>query len=499
MRPLGRMPTFFSGAPSSFLETTHLFFRSWSEEKMKSIPMQAARTIRSGDTVMKKSTLAQLTDRQNLLILTYAPAGFGHLRILHALYHGLPETVNPVILGSQDKSIQTIHRMMSIQPIGKAVFEWLETGPISSPGNRLYRSFLRWNTNVVYNEISQLIDERFEPPQKLLVVCTHFGLAHKLAAIKDKLQREKQVKMVLVVFVPDDTFQHILYIDGADLLAVTSEYIKKKYAAYGQSLGKSERIEAVSYPLNPHLGEKLSTSQMAEKTRQLDIQSREPIRISIPISGAAVGTLYFSHLIASLREKSERFHFYIVSKDAPFTKFFLFRLAGKPWIDLLVGKEDREVVGLYDDLLDREAISLEVTKPSEQAFKALVGTQTRGGVILLFSNPVGSQEDDNLDFLERHQLIPSKEDNAQLWEIAASGAGLKTTLGKRLFDESRAWRGVRLPKGSKQSADFIWWMLNSGMFSRMVSNNRSVVLKDEGKSIQGSKGVAEFWDLATSI
>ncbi len=212
-----------------------------------------------------------------------------------------------------------------------------------------------------------------------------------------------------------------------------------------------------------------------------------------------MGTLYFSHLIASLREKSDRFHFHIVSKDAPFTRNFLSAMERKPWATLYVGEQDREVVDLYDQLLDREVISLEVTKPSEQAFKALTGTQTRGGVILLFSEPVGSQEFDNLDFLERNKLIPSKEDNALLWEIAESSAGIKTTLGKRFLAESRTWRGVRLPKGSKRSADFIGWMLNSGMFSRMVSNNRSVVLKDEGKVIQGSKGVAEFWDLATSI
>ena len=221
----------------------------------------------------------------------------------------------------------------------------------------------------------------------------------------------------------------------------------------------------------------------------MEAEEKIPIQVSIPVSGAAVGTLYFSHLIASLREKSDRFHFHIVSKDAPFTRSFLSSLEGKPWVSLYVGTQDREVVDLYDELLNREVISLEVTKPSEQAFKALTGTQTRGGVILLFSEPVGSQESDNLDFLERHKLIPSKEDNAQLWEIAESSAGLKTTLGQRLFSESRTWRGVRLPKGSKRSADFIEWMLSTGMFSRMATNDRNAVLKDEGKVIQGWKGV----------
>lgn len=92
---------------------------------------------------MKKATLAQLTDRQNQLILTYAPAGLGHLRITDALYDGLPKTVSPVVLGSLDKSIQTLHRITSIHPIGRAIFEWLQSGPLAGLANGLYRASLR--------------------------------------------------------------------------------------------------------------------------------------------------------------------------------------------------------------------------------------------------------------------------------------------------------------------------------------------------------------------
>src|SRR5574341_22391 len=106
---------------------------------------------------MKKSTIAQMTDRRLLLVLTYAPAGLGHLRIMDALYDGLPETVIPVVLGSQDKSIQVIHRLTSIYPIGRTIFEWLQTGPLSSPANRLYRYLLRMNTRVVYDEMARLL------------------------------------------------------------------------------------------------------------------------------------------------------------------------------------------------------------------------------------------------------------------------------------------------------------------------------------------------------
>ncbi len=82
---------------------------------------------------MKQSTIDQLTHRKLLLVLTYAPAGLGHLRVTDALYHGLPETVNPVVLGSQDTSIQSIHRLTSVNPVGKAVFDWLQAGSVLHP------------------------------------------------------------------------------------------------------------------------------------------------------------------------------------------------------------------------------------------------------------------------------------------------------------------------------------------------------------------------------
>jgi hypothetical protein len=448
---------------------------------------------------MKKSTLAKLTDRRNLLVLTYAPAGLGHLRITDALYDGLPKSVVPVVLGSLDKSIQTIHRLTSIHPLGRAAFEWLQTGPFAAQANRLYRYQLRLNTGDLYGEFCRLIEERFDPLRKILVVSTHFGLAHKLAVIKEKIQREKNVRVVLVVFVSDDTFQHIWHVDGADLLVVASNHIKRQYADYGRRLGKPVRIEVISYPLNPLRGKPLKVREMADKKRQLDPKGKNPIRVAIPISGAAVGMLYFSHLTAALHAKSKRFHFDIVSKEAPFTRAFLSEMRSKPYVELHVGKKDRETVDLYDNLLDQEVVSLEVTKPSEQAFKALLGTQTRGGVILLFAEPVGSQEVDNLDFLERHGLIPSQEANRRLWELAGNGADVDPSMRKRLFAESRTWRGVRLPKGSQRSADFIGWMLDTGLLGEMIVNNRNITVRDGRKIIRGAKGVEEFWDLAVSV
>jgi hypothetical protein len=448
---------------------------------------------------VKKSAIDKLTDRQLLLILTYAPAGLGHLRVTDALYTGLPETVNPVILGSQDKSIQFIHRLVSINPVGRSIFQWLETGPLKIPASWLYRFLIRMNTRVVYDEMSELLTERLDPPEKILVVCTHFSLAHKLAAIKERLQSQVGVLIVVAVFVTDDTFKPIWYIDGADILVVPSQHTKRKYIAFSRHQAKKVRIEVIPYPLNPNLGKKLGSAQIADRTHQLDPKSKNRIHISIPISGAAVGTAYFSGLIAHLRQKSKRFLFHIVSKDAPFTNNFLSQLTGKAWVDVRVAKKDRQVVDLYDELMDKHTLSLEVTKPSEQAFKGLIGTQSRGGVILLFSQPVGSQESDNLDFLLRHSLIPSEETNTQLWKMAGDHARVAAEQRSNLLKGSRSWRGVRIPGEPQAASDFIWWMMTSGIFTQMLKGNLSRKVMDSKSRILGSDGVAEFWELATSI
>ena len=68
----------------------------------------------------------------------------------------------------------------------------------------------------------------------------------------------------------------------------------------------------------------------------------------------------------------------------------------------------------------------------------------------------------------------------------------------RLLEESRTWRGVRIPNDSQKAADFIWWMFTTGIFARMLVGNLDLKVKDEQSGILVSDGLAEFWNLATS-
>jgi hypothetical protein len=449
--------------------------------------------------IVNTSTQEKLTQRQHQIIFVSAPAGLGHLRVTHALFQRLPETVNPVVLGREDQSIQTLHRITSVQPVARGIFEWFQSGPFASQSNRLYRSSLRAQNGALYQELARLIDQRYEPLTEILVVATHFGLAHKVAAIKEKLQREKNITVRLAVIVTDDTFQHIWYVDGADVLVVPSAFIQKKYLEYGIPFGGRERVEVLPYPMSQTLEKKLSAAEMKQKVNQVNPKSREAIQVSLPVSGAAVGIEFGLNLMNNLREKSERFRFHIVSKDAPYTKTFLGQITEKPGFEIHSAGTDRGVVEEYDRLLDQHVISLEVTKPSEQSFKAFFGTKLRGGAIMLFSEPVGQQELDNLAFLERTSLIPPQKINEQLWEMAAKNIPFDKKHAGEFLKAASRWRAIQLPRDAQQAADFIWWMQTNSVFSLMMVSNADFIRRDSSSKKTIEDSVDRFWNLVTSF
>jgi hypothetical protein len=133
-------------------------------------------------------------------MLTYAPAGLGHLRVVNSIAEGLPEGNNtPVLLGSSDKGIESIHKFISINPYARAVMEWVQRDAPQAIFTRFYRNYLRASSRELYLQIIQAVNERLEKPKKIVFVCTHFGIAHKLSVIKKKIETELQVKAYVIV------------------------------------------------------------------------------------------------------------------------------------------------------------------------------------------------------------------------------------------------------------------------------------------------------------
>lgn len=402
-----------------------------------------------------------------VLVFTLAKAGLGHLRVTDALYHGLPHGANALLLGTQDDTIEWLHRFVTVHPITRSIGEFIQRGWPQAAFTYFYRDSLRHHNDSLYQQMLTILNQRVEQPKTLLVVATHFALAHQVAAIKRQLMLKQGVKVILVVVVTDDSPQYLWAVDGADMTVVPSERTKNELKRYHQSQHMAPSTWVVSpYPVSLALGQKATEKEWREKVVQAEQQGTVPIQVAVPVAGAAVQLDYLKRLVEEF-SSDLRWKFLIVSKQGQPTQRFLTSMMGKNTVELLVSPHDRDVVKLYEQMYLKQRILLEVTKPSEQSFKALLAPQAVGGSIILFSDPVGRQEHDNINFLRRHNLIPDKDVQISLWHLAFSNRSF--VEGKEeIHQELMGWRGMRLPEGPQESAVFMQWCLREGIFAKML-------------------------------
>lgn len=443
------------------------------------------------------TSVSVLKHRSTVIVFTYAPAGLGHLRVTDALYDGLPKHVTPLLLGSQDSFIQSIHRVFSIHPLLRSIFEWLQFGKQQYVFTWMYRSYLRIRTKLISQQLRTVLDQRIDKPEVVIIIATHFSLAHQIGAIKDRFEDEYGVQIILVVQVTDDSPQFMWYVYDADLIIVPSQRTRKELEHYAlhQRLPQT-KIRVNAYPISPSLSTPLSHHDFQHRVSQTDEISRSHIHVSIPVSGAAVGLSFSKELIDTLHAVSDRFVFHIVARSAPYTLMFLKDMIERKCVKLYVSSGDREVVNYYEDVYAKYPISLEVTKPSEQAFKSLLQPKLRGGSIILFSEPVGRQEYDNISFLQDHELVPNQKDAHSLYMHFQDNVRLLHTLdGDALLRRAKQWRGILLPSDPHKSALFIWWLLRQNVFYQMVHGYARSTYDNHRKEEVSARGVEQFWHI----
>ncbi len=437
--------------------------------------------------------LAQVYNKKSLVVVfAYVPAGLGHLRITDSLFHGLPEGTNPLLLGPEDGLTNFFHRITSVNPIAKSVLEWQQQGLPDILYTRFFRWFLKNSTKKLYQEFRLVLEQRMDLPKTVLVVSTHFGLAHQLVAIKKKIEEDRHIKIIIVLQITDDSFQRLWYVPGVDMMFVPSEKTKQQLTNYGKDEGLNPvEMEVLPYPVDPLMADKMSYENFTNRKNQLDRESKTSIHMAI----AAVGMTFLTHMIDSLHDKSDRFKFHIISKSTPYTQDFLKDMINRPFVDFEVSFSSREIVDKYAKKYRHEVISLEITKPSEQSFKALFSPEQKGGSIMLFSQAIGKQEYDNLDFLRRHNLIPLKSEMDQMWEYSEEDMEIDGK-GMWILEKAKHWRGLILPFRSAKAADFIWWCLDQGIFKTMIKDFKEP--HDEGNEL-GSDGVEQFWQKVAEL
>jgi len=393
-----------------------------------------------------------------LVVFTYAPAGLGHIRVADALIEGLPDEYESPVFSPSDRSIESIHRFISLNRFARSLMEWVQQGWPQTIFTRYYRKYLKSHTGELFLEFTSLIKTQPKIPPNIIIVSTHFGLAYQLGSIKKDLEKALDTKIFLVVQVTDDSPQYIWYVDTADLIITPSQQTADELIKYGQKEKlKKINFEVLPYPVLSLFSKDLTESKILLRQNQYNPNKKGPINIAVPISGAAVGTDFYIRLMDRLHHHSKRFYFSVVCRRAPFTKDFIDICQTKKYINLYASENYKEIIYIYNTVYLKNVISSEITKPSEQSFKALLDNDSVGGSFLFFANPVGRQEYDNLNFLQKNGLM------------------------------STNMRGIVLPKDPIKAADQIWDLYNNGFLLktfkkfRPVKNNPDV--RDNGSTL----------------
>jgi hypothetical protein len=248
----------------------------------------------------------------------------------------------------------------------------------------------------------------------------------------------------------------IWYVDGADLIVVPSEKVKTELSRYAKAGQNKTEITVLPYPLGKTLGLRLTGEEYAQRLHQYSEDSDAKINVVLPVSGAAVGLGYYDRLIRQLAQSSGRFRMHLVISTTVHTKAFISTMKAKRHMTVVTGGSDKEVVDNYEKVYGQGVIALEIVKPSEQSFKALLAPDQRGGSILLLTQAIGKQEEDNLQFLSDHKLIPR--------------------------------RALRFTNDPAKDVAFINRCIRDGIFSKMA--RRDIESKDPELA---SNGVAQFW------
>jgi hypothetical protein len=423
-----------------------------------------------------------------MLLFTTSPAGLGHMRVTEALQSGIPENVRPEVIGIKDSGLQSLHRISSRNRFLRRVVEYVQNTPgIENVFATLYRESIRVRIEGVCSRIEELVDRRRPKPKALIIVSTHFGLAHKIAKAKARLIKELNMCVILCVIVTDDSSQKVWGVEGADYIFVPSGTTKNELTNYmiSQKMVLPEFIVS-PYPVSVKFERRLSGDEQRKRDIQLQANSKSKMKIDIPISGAAVQLGYFEELITYLDGKNLA-DILVVSRESKYTKDFLRWCEGVPSVEVVADVLDKDVVTSYEREIANGNYSIEITKPSEQTFKALLTPNQKGGLILLFSNPVGRQECDNVNFLTRHGLMPGPEDQRILQRLYHYSEG--STINSDFLKRARHWRGLMLPTKGAVAGRAIMRLRRAGILHSMFNFEGFL----DHKELRGN-GVQTFWN-----
>lgn len=424
-----------------------------------------------------------LTGENVLVVLTTAPTGLGHIRVMDAIKDGLAPGVANVEIGVENMDANKIHALGSRIPLLIKITEFYQKNPIAERiVTSFYVSNLKRKKDEIVSEFASVAAE-FPDRHAWVIISTHFALAYSILAAKKDLEENFGLTIFVCVVMSDDSPQRVWAVDGADLIFAPSE--KTREGIIGHGIEK-DKVKVVSYPISPRFTQKLSNEEFKKVSEQADPNSKVPLQISVPISGAAVQLPFYESLIKELT--NGLFEFTVVGLSSGYTLGFFQRILALPRVQTSIGSTSVQTVKLYESIFYQPKRPLvEITKPSEQTFKALISPNQRGGVILLLTDPIGRQEYDNLEFLIRHKLIPDDNQQKRLEDILIGNNITEAELSQFHYDASH-FRALRLPSDPVRASLFIKKLREKGILASMLSYIA------EPKPELTSDGVKQIWE-----
>lgn len=436
----------------------------------------------------------RLRDPTLLVVLAYAPAGLGHLRVADALRHGLSAATPVVLFPEPTAAIGWVHRLTTVWGVGQSLMVWAQYGWRERLVTGILRRFFWSSAPKLLGDFLSILKQQVQKPKTVLLIATHFGLAHQFSAIRKEIESAGNIRLRIVVCVTDDSPQAIWYVPGVEAITVPSQLTKTVLDGVGRrTSGHRSTCFVCPYPVSPLLSTTMADALYRHRKQQVRTGTAQgECQVLVPISGAAAGIGYLSSTLLTIRRADQHLRCTIVARETLATQFFLHSMRTQSWSTVYSSPSSRECIELYEHAHDVTIHAIEITKPSEQAFKALLSPRMVGGVILLFAPPVGRQEYDNLDFLRRHGLLPTEEQQESLHTLARHGRDLTAFTHA---ESVHSWRGLVLPEEPEAAAQFFRWCRLSGIFARMMEWHPPVHGGRSSIEISPS-GVEEFWKIA---
>ena len=408
-----------------------------------------------------------VTAPETLIIFTASPTGLGHIRVMDALMDGLLPGSQFTKIELENIRANKIHALGSRVPILTRFTEFYQTNKIAEfIATMIILPYYKKQTKELKEKLAE-IKEQYPNKKRWIIVSTHFALAYPIVEIKQELASKYGVQILNAVVVTDDSPQRIWAIDGSDIVLAPSRDTAERLQEF---LNKNSKtiIKAVSFPISPRLKQPLTQEEFQILENQFDPKAKNPLHISIPISGAAVQINFLASLVNILAQ--DNFQFTIIGQLTSYTKTFFEKVKQIPRAQLAEGTSAKQTVSLYESIFYQGLRpALEITKPSEQCFKAILKPNERGGVILLLTNPVGRQEYDNLNFLIRHLLLPDDNEQKLLEKYLLKDGTLPESERPQWHYKASHWRAVRLPNSPQKAAEFIKKLKQEGILHSMLA------------------------------